>query len=162
MRTLIIRRLNAFAVAATILVFAPGHAVAQFDALDGQRAIMRRPIPEAALRGSVDFARTELFFGTAKADGTVVTDEEFKLFIDDTVTPRFPDGLTLLKADGQFQDASGTIIKEASFVLILLYPVEDFLVSSRQINVIRERYKEEFLQESVLRVDDPVAVRVSF
>ena len=162
MRTLIIRRLSAFAVAATILVFAPGHVAAQIDALSGQRAIMRRPIPAAALRGSVDFARTELFFGTAKADGTVVTDEEFNLFIDDAVTPRFPDGLTLLKADGQFQDASGTIIKEASFVLILLYPVEDFLVSSRKINVIRETYKEAFQQESVLRVDDPVAVRVSF
>ena len=162
MRALIIRRLSAFAVAATILVFAPGHASAQIDAPGGQRAIMRRPIPAAALRGSVAFARTELFFGTAKADGTVVTDLEFNLFIDDTVTPRFPDGLTLLKADGQFQDASGTIVKEASFVLILLYPVEDFLVSSRKINVIREIYKEAFQQQSVLRVDDPVAVRVSF
>ena len=162
MRTLTIRRLSAFAVAATILVFAPGHAAAQFDALGGQRAIMRRPIPDAALRGSVYFARTELFFGTAKADGTVVTDVEFNLFIDDTVTPRFPDGLTLLKADGQFRDASGTIVKEASFVLILLYPLEGFVESSQKINVIRESYKEQFLQESVLRVDDPIAVRVSF
>ena len=109
-----------------------------------------------------DFARTELFFGTAKADGTVVTDVEFNLFIDDTVTPRFPDGLTLLKADGQFRDANGTIVKEASFVLILLYPLEGFVESSQKINVIRESYKEQFLQESVLRVDDPIAVRVSF
>ena len=134
MRTLIIRRLNAFAVAATILVFAPGHAAAQIEAPGGQGAIMRRPIPEAALRGSLHFARTELFFGTAKADGTVVTDLEFNLFIDDTVTPRFPDGLTLLKAAGQFRDASGTVVKEASFVLILLYPVEGFLESSRKID----------------------------
>ena len=115
-----------------------------------------------SLRGSVHFARTELFFGTAKADGTVVTDVEFNLFIDDTVTPRFPDGLTLLKADGQFRDANGTIVKEASFVLILLYPLEGFVESSQKINVIRESYKEQFLQESVLRVDDPIAVRVSF
>jgi len=162
MRTLIIRPLSAFVVVTAILVFAPGHVAAQIDALDGQRAIMRRPIPAEALRGSVHFARTELFFGTAKADGTVVTDVEFNLFIDDTVTPRFPDGLTLLKADGQFRDSTGTIVKEASFVLILLYPVEGFLESSRKINVIREVYKDTFLQESVLRVDDPIAVRVSF
>ena len=162
MRTLIIRRLSAFAVAATILVFAPGHADAQINARVDQRAIMRRPIPAAALRGSVDFARTELFFGTAKADGGVVTDEAFLEFIDVIVTPRFPDGLTLLRADGQFRGDHGMIVKEASFVLILLYPVEGFRESSRKINVIRERYKNEFLQESVLRVDDPFAVRVSF
>ena len=54
------------------------------------------------------------------------------------------------------------IIKEDSFVLILLYPLEDFRDSSRKINVIRERYKDQFQQESVLRVDDPFAVRVSF
>jgi hypothetical protein len=162
MRTLIIRPLSAFAVAVTILVFAPGHAAAQIDARVDQRAIMRRPIPAAALRGSVDFARTELFFGTAKADGTVVTDEDFNAFIDEIVTPRFPDGLTLLRADGQFRGENGVIVKEASFVLILLYPVEGFRESSRKINVIRERYKDAFLQESVLRVDDPFAVRVSF
>ena len=122
---------------------------------------MRRPIPAAALRGSVDFARTELFFGTAKPDG-VVTDEEFSEFLDRIITPRFPDGLTLLKGDGQFRGEDGVIVKEESFVLILLYPLEDFRESSRKINAIRERYKDEFQQESVLRVDDPYAVRVSF
>ena len=56
----------------------------------------------------------------------------------------------------------GVIIKEDSFVLILLYPLEDFRDSTRKINVIRERYKDQFQQQSVLRVDDPFAVRVSF
>ena len=78
------------------------------------------------------------------------------------ITPRFPDGLTLLKGNGQFRGEDGVIIKEDSFVLILLYPLEDFRDSSRKINVIRERYKDQFQQESVLRVDDPFAVRVSF
>jgi hypothetical protein len=47
-------------------------------------------------------------------------------------------------------------------VLILLYPVEDFRESSRRINTIRRLYREAFQQQSVLRVDDPFAVRVSF
>jgi hypothetical protein len=122
---------------------------------------MRRPIPAAALRGSVDFVRTELFFGTAKPEG-VVSDEEFSDFVDRVITPRFPDGLTLLKGDGQFRGDDDVIVKEDSFLLILLYPLEDFRESSRKINAIRERYKDEFDQESVLRVDDPFAVRVSF
>jgi hypothetical protein len=42
--------------------------------------------------------------------------------------------------NGQFRDGGGEIIKEESFV----------------------HYKDEFEQESVLRVDDPFAVRISF
>lgn len=37
-------------------------------------------------------------------------------------SPRFPDGLTLIKGDGQFRGDGNTIVKEQSFVLILLYP----------------------------------------
>ena len=159
MRRMIVRSLSTIAVTVSIFVSVP--AAAQIDALHGYRPLMRRPIPAAALRGSVDFARTELFFGTAKPEG-VVTDAEFHEFLDRIITPRFPDGLTLLKGDGQFRGEDGVIVKEESFVLILLYPLEDFRESSRKINVIRERYKDEFQQESVLRVDDPFAVRVSF
>src|SRR5215210_4657517 len=65
---------------------------------------------------------TRLFFGTSKPDGTVVTDEQFKAFIDVHVTPRFPDGLTLLTGYGQFRNSSGAIAKETSLLLILFYP----------------------------------------
>jgi hypothetical protein len=160
MRSLI-RSLGTIAVTVTIFAAMPADTAAQIDAQRGYRPVMRRPIPTAALRGSVDFARTELFFGTAKPEG-VVTDEEFFEFLDRIITPRFPDGLTLLKGDGQFRGEDGLIVKEDSFILILLYPLEDFREDSRKINAIREHYKDEFQQESVLRVDDPYAVRVSF
>ena len=68
----------------------------------------------------------------------------------------------MLRAEGQFTGENGVIVKEHSFVLILLYPVEDFRASSRKINEIRRKYNAQFDQESVLRVDDPLAVRVSF
>jgi hypothetical protein len=161
MRQLLSGSLRIITITVCIVVFAPGYADAQVDAQRNSRPIMRRPIPAAALRGSSDFVRSELYFGTARPDG-VVSDGEFFEFLDRIITPRFPDGLTLLKGDGQFRDESGAIIKEDSFVLILLFPLEDFRESSRKINVIRERYKSEFQQESVLRVDDPFAVRVSF
>jgi hypothetical protein len=161
MRHLVLRSFSAIVVSVGILGFIPVEAAAQAAAQLGTRPVMRRPIPAAALRGSIDFARTELFFGTAKPEG-VVTDEEFADFVDRVITPRFPDGLTLLKGVGQFSGEDDIIIKEDSFVLILLYPIEDFRESSRKINVIRERYKDQFQQESVLRVDDPFAVRVSF
>ena len=164
MQRLMLQSLGAIAVTLSLLVATPSTAVAQ-TSLQTQaqdRAIMRRPIPRGGLAGSLNFARTELFFGTAKADGSVVTDAQFLTFVDVAITPRFPDGLTLLEADGQFRNSAGDIVKEKSFLLILLYPVEDFRQASRRINAIRDEYKEQFQQESVLRADDPFAVRVSF
>ncbi len=109
------------------------------------------------------FARTELFFGTNKPDGLPpVSDEEFRVFLDQEITPRFPDGLTLLSALGQFRNASGVIVQERSFLLVLLYPAETVKSSSRKIERIRTAYKEWFQQESVLRVDAPQFVWTSF
>ncbi len=161
MRRLMLQSLGAIVLTIGALVASPAPVIAQAEAQAQQRTMIRRPIPLAARNGSLNFARTELFFGTAKPDG-VVTDEEFFAFLDQEITPRFPDGLTLLKGDGQFRGESGVIVKEDSFVLILLYPLEDFRDSSRKINAIRRLYRTQFQQESVLRVDDPFAVRVSF
>ena len=109
------------------------------------------------------FIRTELFFGADKPDGTEVSEEDFQSFLDRKVTPRFPDGLTVLSGKGQFCcDAGGQLVQERSFVLVLLYPQETKESSSKKIEKIRKDYKTEFQQQSVLRVDDPRPVRVSF
>jgi hypothetical protein len=161
MRRLLLPSLTTIVLAFSVLTAVPADVFAQADGLTQFRPVIRRPIPRGAFRQSLDFVRTELFFGTAKPEG-IVTDEEFLTFLDEEITPRFPDGLTLLKGDGQFKNEEGIIIKEDSFVLILLYSLEGFRESSKGINTIRELYKEKFQQESVLRVDDPFAVRVSF
>lgn len=99
------------------------------------------------------FARTELFFGSEKPDGSEVTNEEFTMFLNEVITPRFPDGLTLLVGRGQFLNAQGKLVKERSWLLILLYPVAVHQDSSMKIEEIRMLYKQCFQQESVLRVD---------
>lgn len=97
------------------------------------------------------WARTELYFGTNKPDGTAIPEADFRGFLDSEITPRFPDGLTLVTGYGQFKNAAGAIVQERSFLLILFYPAAE--ESSRNIEEIRERYKRAFRQESVLRVD---------
>jgi hypothetical protein len=124
------------------------------------RADVQDSIRVVARSESLPFARTELYFGTARPGG-VITDAEFHDFIDRHVTPRFPQGLTLLKGDGRFP-SEDTVIKEQSFVLIVLYPYDTFDEGSRHIDRIRKRYCEEFGQQSVLRVDHPSIVWVSF
>lgn len=103
------------------------------------------------------WSRTELYFGTDRPDGTEVSAGEFRHFMDRHVTPRFPDGLTLLSGSGQWQGADGDIIKERSFILVLLYPRG---TGDEGIETVRALYKRAFDQESVLRVDS--LERVSF
>ena len=156
MRRLIVRAMTTIAMTFTLLIANPVHVAGQ-----GNTLVNRRPIPLPALADSFAFARTELFFGTAKPDGAAVTEAEFMAFVDAEVMPRFPDGLTLLRGSAQFR-SEDVIVKEDSFVLILVYPLEGFRESSGKIEAIRRLYKDAFQQESVMRIDNPFAVRISF
>lgn len=97
------------------------------------------------------WARTELYFGTDRP-GANVTDAQFMQFVDKEVTPRFPDGLTLLGGYGQFLNSNSRLIKERSKVLILFYPL-NLKNANEKIQDIQDRYKKMFQQESVLRSD---------
>ena len=108
---------------------------------------------------ALPFARTELYFGAAMLDG-VVAEEAFREFIDEHVTPLFPGGLTVFKTEGRFRTEQ-SIVKEPSFVLVLLYPCQELADGSQRIDRIRARYKERFAQRSVLRVDTQI-VQVSY
>ncbi len=124
-----------------------------------------KPISLTAATAVVEtesFIRTELFFGRNKPDGTEVSQEDFEDFLSVTITPEFPDGLTVLDGIGQFRDANGNTIREKAKVLILLYSSNTKTRSSRKIERIRTAYKNRFDQQSVLRMDDVLPVRVSF
>ena len=99
------------------------------------------------------FHRTELYLGMSTPDGATVSDAEFQRFVDSQVSPRLPEGFTIVAASGQFQDFRGGIVREQTRVLVVLYPLGD-AASSERIEAIRASYRAAYRQESVLRVDD--------
>jgi Protein of unknown function (DUF3574) len=99
------------------------------------------------------FARTELFFGSLRSDKPPVSAQDFLGFLNGTITPLFPNGLTLLTGLGQFLNSQGVIQQEQSWLLILLYPVGERRDNNSKIEEIRDEYKKAFEQESVLRSD---------
>ncbi|GAB4372511.1 MAG: hypothetical protein Kow00121_14940 [Elainellaceae cyanobacterium] len=92
----------------------------------------------------------DLYFGRNIGTTGQVTETEFQQFLNQIITPLFPDGLTVYNAKGQFLDSTNTQIREPSKVVSLLY--EDSLTNRRSINQIIDTYKNQFQQESVLRV----------
>ena len=55
--------------------------------------------------------RTTLYFGTTRPTGAV-SELEWQMFLRDEVTQRFPDGLTVWDAQGQWKAPKGTIDQE--------------------------------------------------
>lgn len=51
--------------------------------------------------------RTTLYFGLARPKGSV-TELEWQIFLRDEVTRRFPDGLTVWEAEGQWRTPAGS------------------------------------------------------
>ena len=96
-----------------------------------------------------------LYFGTGKPDG-IVTTEEWVGFLESTVTPRFPQGLTVSQASGQWRGANGSIVRESTHVLQLMHPNDSG--SDGSIAEIVAFYKARFQQEAVLRVRVPACV----
>jgi hypothetical protein len=90
-----------------------------------------------------------LYFGGAYPDG-VISSEQWQQFVDRVVTPRFPEGLTVWQAAGQYRTNAGVIEREPSWILQLIHP--DNAQSETAIREIRSAYQAEYKQESVLRV----------
>lgn len=102
------------------------------------------------------FVRTDLFFGRDRKNAPPVSDDEWAEFVDVVVTPLFKDGLTVLDAGGQYLATGGSLVKEQSKVLVLLH--DGHAAASSRIDEICKRYKDQFNQESVLRVDTDACV----
>jgi hypothetical protein len=110
------------------------------------------PSPALACRaGSSPMARVELFFGLGRRDGGTISDADWAAFLEAEVTPRFPAGLTVLSAYGQWRGDGGPLTKEATRVLLVWYAAAPD--SDHKIEAIRAAYRERFSQESVMRVD---------
>ena len=102
--------------------------------------------------------KEELYFGLSKPAGGTVSEAEWQLFLNLVITPRFPTGLTVVAAEGQYLNSSNELIKENTKLVILIY--ENSPTKNQMIAQIIDIYKRLFSQESVLRVTS--SVRVSF
>lgn len=104
--------------------------------------------------GFEKFIEHRLFFGRNSGNVEVVSDEAWDAFLATEITSRFPDGLTVLDAAGQWREDSGNIIRERTKLVIVLAPPQDG--AGLRTREIAESYKRSFNQQSVLRVSSEV------
>jgi hypothetical protein len=108
---------------------------------------------DAAHPGSTQgWVRTELYFGLGRAGGQDGVDEAaWRAFLDKEVTPRFPSGLTVIDAYGQWQGVNQSQPERLrSKLVVLLYA--DAPAQRAAVDAIRAAWKAKTGDQSVLRV----------
>lgn len=91
--------------------------------------------------------RTTLYFGLARPKGSV-SELEWQTFLRDEVTARFPEGLTVWEAEGQWRRSDGEIGHERTKVLLLVH--SDTPGARESVQTVITHYRRKFDQESVL------------
>lgn len=112
--------------------------------------------PAACPAGQSPSRTAQLFFGRDIGDQVGVSDADFARFVDEELTPRFPDGLTILDAAGQWRSKAGPIVREPSKVVILALPGRTG--GEDRLEAVRAAYKARFSQEAVMIVTQPVCL----
>lgn len=90
----------------------------------------------------------ELLFGRDIGKRVGVSEAAWSHFVAREITPRFPDGLTIVDATGQWRDrVSGRIVREPSkLVMIVLAGNTD---DQARLEAVVSAYKHRFHQQSV-------------
>jgi hypothetical protein len=106
-----------------------------------------QPLAVGTCGSAASQLRTTLYFGGARPKGSV-TELEWQIFLRDEVTTRFPNGMTVWDADGQWRGPEGKLGHERTKVLLLVHP--DTEAARHAVRAVIDRYRKSFEQESVL------------
>ena len=98
--------------------------------------------------------QVDLYFGRDKPAGGEVSEAEWAAFLAEAVTPRFPDGLSVLAVEGQTRVPSGAVVRERTKLLVVV--VFDAPAHEPKVSAIVADYNRRFGQHGVFRTERAV------
>ena len=104
--------------------------------------------------GQAQLRTAQLFF-TAKAPAKL-DETALRLFVDQEVTPRFPDGVTVVDGGGQWKGAENQMIREAAKVVMIVLPAKGD--PTAEVEAVRMAYRARFKQEPLVVLPPPACV----
>jgi hypothetical protein len=96
----------------------------------------------------------DLYFGRETDKGREVSEADWATFLAQEVTPRFPDGLSVLDVAGQSREPSGRITRERTKLLVVV--VFDAPAHQPKVQAIVDAYSRRYGQHSVFRTEHAV------
>ena len=124
-------------------------------------AVPAAAAPAVIVNTDAAWLRTELYFSIGEWTETSLTTEpeaRWQDFLDREVTPRFPEGLSVIDVYGQWSGpaANVTVRRERTRLLVIVHA--DDPAASAKIDAIRDAWKKLTGEKSVLRVSQPAQV----
>lgn len=116
--------------------------------LSARAAVAQTAAPCA--KGMKQRAVAEMIFGRNIGDiEGAVGEEEWARFLDEVVTPKFPEGLTVIDAYGQWWNPpAGRVEREPTKLLLIV--LTDEKAQSPRLAEVAAAYKRRFSQQSVM------------
>ncbi|MFC3050795.1 DUF3574 domain-containing protein [Kordiimonas pumila] len=110
--------------------------------------------------GTAAWQETQMFFGRGLKGGGEVSDSEWGVFVRDEITPRFPDGFTVVDAAGFWRGCPSlpSGVCERSKLLLVQYPAE-MADADTKLKAIATTYAGRFHQQAVMRSDSSVCTQ---
>jgi hypothetical protein len=102
------------------------------------------------LSGAQNVIDDKLVFGRSIPTGGTVSDSAWDAFMSEIVTPRFPAGLTVWHAQGQWLDPRGTTVREAVVIVEVVHPSGE--PADSVFARVANEYRRRFHQDAVLRI----------
>jgi hypothetical protein len=98
--------------------------------------------------------QVDLYFGRETDKGREVTEAEWAAFLNEEVTPRFADGLSVLDVRGQYRSPQGAIERERTKLLVVV--VFDSPGHRARVQAVVDAYTRRWGQHGVFRVEHAV------
>lgn len=122
--------------------------------LAGLVAACAGPAERCARLGGQPAWVAELYFGRNVAGRGPVSEAEWRVFADGVIAREFPDGFTVVDAEGRWRDpATGRAISEDTKVVVVSVPRTASIAA--RLDAVAEAYKRQYAQQSVGRVVRP-------
>jgi Protein of unknown function (DUF3574) len=100
----------------------------------------------------------DMWFGRKIGDRIAVTEQKWSRFVDREITPRFPDGLSVVDARGQWRDSKrNRIVREPSKLVTIVLTGNGG--DGQRLQAIIDAYKSQFREQSVGLVVRPACVK---
>lgn len=97
--------------------------------------------------GQEHMRTAQLFLG-GPFGAAAVGEADIRRFVDQEVTPRFPDGVTILEGGGQWRGAENRLIREARKVVLIVLPAKRD--GQERLAAVRAAHRARFQQEAVV------------
>ena len=110
--------------------------------------------PQACPAGQDQVRTAQLFLG-AKPPAKL-SDADLRAFVDREVTPRFPEGVTVVDGGGQWKGSADQLVREAAKVVLIVLPAKGDAIA--RIETVRTAYRARFKQDTVIVIPQPACV----